>query len=319
MARRSVLAVFFLILSTSFTYFACKGRGPTLVRVGGETITEGDLDVLTRVNPRLKPRLATPDGKQRILENYVEQELLYQESLRRGLQRTGPVKDKLDLYGKIIVAQALLDDELDKKVKEYYQNHRDEFERIKVSHIMIRTAPSEEAKSSQKGRKREMIHPETEALRLVENIRDRLTKGEDFSKLAKEASEDDRTKNIQGDLGYITLRDKRLERWGWLPLAEKAFAMKAGEFSDAIKTKEGFHVIKVTEDRKLGPLEDAEPGIRFRLQADIRTQLLDDLKKRYKVEFAKGGSPAAPTPPPTMPPPSTQPSAPAAPVPTGTQ
>lgn len=290
--------VLFLLSSLLLTGAGCK-RGPTLVKVGGTAITDGDLDLLGRVNPKLKPRLATPSGKQKVLENYVEQELLYQESQRRGLDRSKMVREKIDLYKKIIVAQALLDDELDKKVKEYYQNNQDEFERVKISHIMIRTSqPEEKADAKKKDKKKEKKkgpqHPETEALKLVENVRDRLAKGEDFAKVAKEVSEDERTKNNGGDLGAVTLRDKRLERWGWLPLAEKAFAMKVGEFSDAIKTKEGFHVIRVTEEKKLQPLEEAEAGIRFRLQADIRNDLLGNLKKKYKVEYAKAETKKAP-------------------------
>ena len=290
---------FVLLLSAG----GCKGKGATLVKVGGSRITEGDLDLLARVNPRLKPRLATPAGRQKILENFAEQEILFQESQRRGLQGSKAVKEKLELYKKIIVAQALLDDELDKKVKEYYQNHQDEFERVKVSHILIRTAAAEEKPKKDKKEKTKPSpkHSETEALKLIEGVRDRLAKGEDFGKLAKDLSEDDRTSKGQGDLGYITLRDKRLERWSWLPLAEKAFALKVGETSDAIKTKDGFHVVRVTEEKKLQSYEEADAGIRFRLQADIRTKLLEDLKKKYKVEYAKAETKQRPVTPETQP------------------
>lgn len=310
---RKTLGLAMVLVVALAAGFSCKGRGSSLVRVGSSSITEGDLETLARVNPRLKPRLATPAGKQKILENYVEQELLYQESIRRGLQRTPNVKDKTALYEKIIVAQALLDDELDKKVKEYYENHKDEFERVKVSHILIRAAAPEEPKpADKKDAKKAPPKPkvakrsEAEALKLAESARDRIAKGEEFGKVAKEISEDEKTKNNQGDLGYITLRDKRLERWGWLSLAEKAFALKVGEASDPIKTKDGFHIVRVTEEKKQQPFEEAEAGIKFRLQADIRTQLLGDLKKKYKVEFAKAeaagkAEPSTPAPAPAAP------------------
>jgi parvulin-like peptidyl-prolyl isomerase len=318
------LVAIFILCGGFWLSAACEKRGSALVKVGRESITEADLDLLTRVNPRLKPRLATPAGKQKILENYVDQELLYLESTSRGLHRTKNVKDKLQLYEKIIVAQALLDDELDRKVKEYFDNHRDEFERVKISHILIRSAAPEEKKEATKAagkEKKEAKKPakrtEAEGLKLAEQVRERLAKGEDFAKVAKEVSEDERSKNAGGDLGYITLRDKRLERWGWLPLAEKAFAMKGDEVSDVIKTKEGFHVVKVTEEKKLQPFEEAEAGIKFRLQADVRQQLLDGLKKKYKVEYAKAAGQPQPAPggtPETAP---TVPSEPGAPAPEG--
>lgn len=288
---------------------SCQGGGKSLVKVGSSSITEGDLDTLARVNPRLKPRLSTPAGREKVLENYVEQEMLYQESVNRGLNRSRDVKDKIALYEKILVAQALLDNELDKKVKEYFDNHKDEFERVKISHILIRTTPAEtpkepESPGSKDGKKaakkpeapQSKARSDQEALKIIQGIKDRIAKGEDFGKIAKELSEDDRTKAGMGDLGYITLKDKRLERSGWLPLGEKAFAMKAGEVSDSIKTKDGYHMVKLTEEKKMQSYDEAEAGIKFRLQADIRTQLLDGLKKKYKVEYAASEKPAAPTP-----------------------
>lgn len=292
---RSVLAAA-LCASFILSLSACNKGGEALVKVGRAQISDADLETLARVNPRLKPRLATPQGRQKVLENYVEQEILYQESVNRGLNRSQDLKDKISLYEKILVAQALLDTELDKKVKEYYDTNKAEFERVKVSHILIRSAaadaPAEadpKKKDAKKAAPATSKRSEADALKLAQTIHERLVKGEEFGKVAKETSEDERTKSAMGDLGFITIKDRRLERWGWLSLAEKAFGMKAGEISDPIKTQDGFHIVKVTEEKKQQPLEEAEAGIKFRLQADIRTGLLDDLKKKYKVEYLSKG------------------------------
>lgn len=298
-----------LVFATVSLLGGCKGKGPALARVGSSAITDGDLDALARVNPRLKPRLSTPAGKQKILENYVEQELMYQESLRRALDRNAAVKEKLELYDKIIIAQALLDDELDVRVREYYNNHKDEFERVRISHIFVASSvasssPADKQKTeAEKGRKKpaekSAKRSEAEALKAIGEAKARLARGEDFGKAVKEVSEDDKTKENQGDLGYTTIHDKRLERLGWLPLAEKAFALKPGEVSDPIKTADGYHLVKVTEEKKVQSFEEADPSIRFRLQSDIRTDLIESLKKRYKVEYAK--SAAAPETAPSTP------------------
>jgi len=322
--RNTILSLIVLVSIGAFPACEGGGGGKTIVKVGNARITEGDLETLARVNPRLKPRLSTPGGKEKVIDNYIEQEMLYQESVNRGLNRSKDLKDKIALYEKILVAQALLDDELGKKVKDYYDNHKDEFERVKVSHILIKVAadakPAEQPKKDVKGasdkdKSKKPAAPvapkrsDADALKLAEAARDRINKGEDFAKVAKDVSEDDRTKSTGGDLGYITIHDKRLERWGWLPLAEKAFSMKAGEASEPIKVTDGYDIIKVVEEKKVQPYEEAEAGIKFRLQADIRTQMLDDLKKKYKVEYADKkdagpaptGLPAAPETAPAVP------------------
>ena len=285
--RLSVLAIMLLAL---LPWAACKGSGATLVKVGSKAITESDLESLARVNPRLKPRLSTPAGRQKVLESYVEQELLYRESLKRGLQRKSDVKDKIALYEKVLVAQALLDDELDRKVREYYEAHPDEFERVKVSHILVRSgAPEKPTGKADKNKKKPTLpsRSDQEALKIAEGLRDRILKGEDFAKVAKQSSDDEKTKTLGGELGYITLGDKRLERWGWLPLGEKAFTMKKGEVSEPIHTKDGFHLLLLSEEKTAQSYEEAEAGIKFRMQADIRMGLLEDLKKKYTVEYAK--------------------------------
>ncbi|MBI2082750.1 MAG: peptidylprolyl isomerase [Deltaproteobacteria bacterium] len=291
--RLALIPLIAILLTT-----ACE-KNPTLAKVGGKRITEKDLTVLGEVNPRLKPRMATPVGKKKILENYVEQTLLYEEARKRGIHRSDKTKQKLDLYEKIIIAQAVLDDELENQIKQYYENHRDEFERLKLSHILIRTVEEESGAKKKAAAKPAQKRTEDAAKKLIAKIKERLDKGETFDKVASEVSEDSQSKQNQGSLGYITLRDKRLERMGWLPLAEQAFALQEGNVSPSpIQTKDGFHLIKVVEEKKLQPFEEAETGIRFRLQSDVRTKFLADLKKKYKVDYIEEKKPASPSPSP---------------------
>ncbi|HEX8417211.1 MAG TPA: peptidylprolyl isomerase [Methylobacterium sp.] len=71
----------------------------------------------------------------------------------------------------------------------------------------------------------------------------RIKGGEDFAKVAAEASKDPGSKTEGGDLGWFT-RERMVA-----PFAEAAFKMTAGQVSDPIKTQFGWHVIKVEEKR----------------------------------------------------------------------
>ena len=63
--------------------------------------------------------------------------------------------------------------------------------------------------------------------------------GEDFSKLAKEFSQDPGSAQQGGDLGWS-------DRKAWVaPFADAAFAMKEGEIRGPVKTQFGYHILKL--------------------------------------------------------------------------
>jgi peptidyl-prolyl cis-trans isomerase D len=86
--------------------------------------------------------------------------------------------------------------------------------------------------------------------------------GADFAALARQYSEDDSNKDIGGDLDYFG-RGRMVAEF-----EQAAFAMKAGEVSDLVKTAFGFHIIKVV---------DNQPD-QTRPLAEVRAEIEDQLK-----------------------------------------
>lgn len=297
---KKIFSVF--VLGLLIATAGCGGSlnsGKTLVDINGTKITEGYLDFLSTINPNIAAQLSTPFGKKQILDSMVEQELLYQASKKGGLAGKPEVKAKLDLYNKLVLAQSFIEASAEKEGKKYYDEHKNEFERLKMSHIMIRFATPEELKASKKTKNPNMAkHNEQQALALANQIADKVSKGENFAKAAKEYSEDMMTKEQGGDLGFISKEDPRLTRRGFQPLIEKAFTMKVGETAGPIKTTEGYHILTLTQPAEQAPFAEIKNQILFKTRGDMRNKILGELKEKGKVVFAAefATPPAPPTP-----------------------
>lgn len=81
------------------------------------------------------------------------------------------------------------------------------------------------------------------AFQKAEDIRKRIVAGEDFGKLARELSQDPSGKLNGGDLGYFTA----LQMVG--PFEEAAFSTPVGGLSPVVRTRFGYHIIKVKDRR----------------------------------------------------------------------
>ena len=274
---RKVL-VFILTISLIFVFIACakkeEQKGPYLAKVGNTKITRADLEREIKNLPEFAQKLFEGSGgKEKFLDELIKKELLYQEALKKGLDKDVEYRRKVEEYKKLTLIGLLLEKEIETKakvtdqdVKDYYEKHKEELasvSQIRASHILVKT--EEEAKK----------------------ILERLKKGEDFAKIAKKSSIDPGSAKNGGDLGFFSSGQM-------VPEFEAAAArLKTGEISEPVKTKFGYHIIKVT-DKKMGTpveFEKAKNVIFQRLSAEKQKEFFDSyiesLKKSYKVEIDK--------------------------------
>lgn len=117
------------------------------------------------------------------------------------------------------------------ELKALYEEQKAQYgtpERRKVSHILIGADVDKEESLKAAQAK-------------AEQIRQRLGKGEDFAKLAKELSDDKDSAAKGGDLGFV---DKEAMDPNF---SGAVFSLGKDEISQPVKTPFGYHLIKVTE------------------------------------------------------------------------
>jgi peptidyl-prolyl cis-trans isomerase C len=142
----------------------------------------------------------------------------------------------------------------------------------RTSHILILLPESATAEQDRATRQR------------AQGLLARIRKGEDFAKLAREYSMDG-SASAGGDVGLVPRGTLAPE------YEEAAFALPVGGVSDVVRTKFGYHIIKVTEKRKEGiaQLEEVRTSLgeflkNQRINAELE-KVVEAQRKAAKVEI----------------------------------
>jgi peptidyl-prolyl cis-trans isomerase SurA len=157
--------------------------------------------------------------------------------------------------------------------QQFYEQHKREMEqpeRIKLSEILVSTEKKNAADTSTDDQR--IAGAQAKADDLLAQI----GKGAKFEDIAKKFS-DGPSAAQGGDLGYFNRGALAKE------LEDKTFAMKAGDLSDVIRTKQGFVILKVTEHQQAGipPFSQIEP----RVQDAIYMQKLQPALRAYLTKL----------------------------------
>ena len=186
------------------------------------------------------------------------------ENIRTGLQQSRWMK-----------SQVKTPEVTDDQAKTFYDSNIQEFEQpetVKASHILFMVDPDASADV--------VKQKEAAAAKAAE----RAAAGEDFTKLAKELSEEPGASESGGDLGFFP-KDRMVPEF-----AEAAFAQKVGDISKPVKSQFGWHVIKVTDKKAAGTLpfdqvkEQVVSYLKSTNQREAVQAVLNKLKESAKIE-----------------------------------
>src|SRR2546427_771636 len=161
----------------------------------------------------------------------------------------------------------------DAAVEQYYREHPKEFEeprRVHAAHVLARVPETGGSEAEDRARAK------------VADVIRRAKAGEDFAKLAKEASEDPGSASKGGDLGWVGAGEL-------VPQFEQAlFALKKGEMSpEPVRSPFGFHAIRVLDVRAGGkkPLKDVAGQIHGRLQTEATEKAMQARAEAIRREL----------------------------------
>ncbi len=228
MKLRKIYVLTFAITCCHMVAQAQTSADPVLMTVAGKNITKSEFEAIYHKNNN---KSASADSKslQDYLELFINFKLKVREAEELGLDTVAAFKNELEGYRKQLAAPYLTDNEVnDMLLKEAYDRMKKD---VRASHILIKCDAAALPKDT-------LI-----AYNKAIAARNRILKGEDFSKVARELSEDPSAKDNGGDLGYFTSMQMVYT------FETAAFSAETNKVSMPVRTRFGYHIILKTDER----------------------------------------------------------------------
>ena len=200
---------------------------PIAIKIGNRSITSNELSQTYR--RLLQSDSVKKDKSQEFFNNYLNYKLMVYAAQMKGKDTTKAFKVEISSYRRELATPYLVDKILlEKMIQETYERMREE---VRVAHIFI-PVPNNASPADT------MV-----AFDEIRTLRLRILKGESFEQIAKNYSQDTRTAEKGGDMGFIAVLDNHYA------FETAAYRNPKGDVSLPIRTDKGYHLIKVLEKR----------------------------------------------------------------------
>ncbi len=236
-----------------------------IATVNGKPVTEATLKVLeTEIAQR---RRGAKIPKEKLIEELINRELLYQEAEKKHLEKKPDVASNLKFMRLSLLSQADLQD--------FIKNNPVTDEEIKAEYDKKVSGPE--------GTEYKARHILTKTEDQAKTVIEKLKKGEKFEELAKTYSTGP-SKTKGGDLGWFSPNQMVP------PFSEAVVALKKGEYTTTpVKTQFGWHVIRLEDSRKKTPpaFDSVKARIRSSLQMQKIQKHIEELRKNATIVMAE--------------------------------
>ena len=235
-----------------------------VAKVNGVAIPQSRLDLLLKVNDA-QGQPDTPDVRNRMRDALITREVISQEAVKKGIDKSAEFNVQLDLQRQEALVNAFVQDYIrhnplsEDALKKEYERQKAQLgdKEYKARHILVK----EEAEAKQ--------------------IIAQLKKGALFEKIAAEKSEDQGSKAKGGDLDW-SAPGRYVP-----PFAEALKKLKKGQLTDPpVHTQFGWHVIRLEDERpfKTPSFEEVKPQLQQNLQRQAVDKVVSDLRAKAKID-----------------------------------
>lgn len=164
------------------------------------------------------------------LQMFIDYKLKVLEAEAEGLDTIKSFSGQYKIYKSQLAQKYMMDTKVtDHLLQQAYSRLQQE---VNASHILVRVGPDAPPQDTLKAYKK------------IEDIRKQLMNGADFDKTAHILSEDPSAKSNSGHLGWFGVFTMIY------PFENAAYNTPVGEISEPIRTRFGYHLVKVNERRK---------------------------------------------------------------------
>ncbi|MBC8048389.1 MAG: peptidylprolyl isomerase [Fimbriimonadaceae bacterium] len=226
---KKISFIILLCVTAQASFSQTNGKDPVLFSVAGQPVTKSEFMYVYQKNNPNKKNDFSKASLQEYLDLYINFKLKVTEARAIQIDTTAKVRDELEKYGDQLIKSNFDKEVMDAAVQQHYNRMQNERQ---VSHIMITLNADAKPEDT------------LVALSKITAAQERLKKGEDFAKVAGEISSDPNAKDNGGLLGWMTgysIPDMNFE--------DAAYNTKVGDVSNIVRSKYGYHIIKVNQER----------------------------------------------------------------------
>ncbi len=229
---------FFALMMPISVY--AEDTNTVLAEVGDIKITSADVQrKLEEIPSYARSNFETKEGQMKLLDRIVKTQLLMKAAIESNYEEKQEIKDKLAESRERILTSEYFKNEMsnppsppDSQLQQYYEKHKEEYRTeasVDAAHILVDTQEK------------------------AEEIRNLLSKDEiSFDEAVKKYSKDEETREVAGRLGNIRKEGYIRGIGRSAEFEEAVFSLKIGQISEPIKTRLGWHIIRVDAKEDAG-------------------------------------------------------------------